>query len=130
MKNILLLKSVIPIRMIKKINILWMSLNVALTLLILPSLASAQLTSVGGATTGGATKVTAASKLNSLTTWMIDFITEIGAGISVLFALGLILGVKFGLIPTQKIKDWIVVVLAFLIVPWLLPALFTFSKGV
>lgn len=79
--------------------------------------------------TGSASGSATANTTKNLLEWVIDYMLVIGASLSTLFALAVIFLVKFGWMDKSKIKDFFWLILAMIVVPILIPALFSLAQG-
>jgi len=106
--------------LVKSNQILKLGVCTTLSIVLNGNTTSAQQTSAGvtgnsGATEGGI-KVLAFIEQQMI---------AVGASISVVFALGVVFAVKFGWMRKDQIKDFIWLILALILIPTIIPAIFT-----
>jgi len=89
--------------------------------------AQAQQINIGNSSGGGSSS--GATQLNTVADWLIEQMLIVGASISTLFALGVVFAIKFGWMERSKIKDFVWLILAMIVLPTLIPAIFTFAQS-
>jgi len=71
----------------------------------------------------------ASGTINNILQFIIDQMLAVGALLSTVFALGVIFAIKFGWMQRERIKDFIWYILAFISLPTIIPAIYTFSQS-
>lgn len=80
---------------------------------------------IGG---GAGSSNAAVQTTNEVLEFLLEYMQSIGATLAVVFFLALVILVKFGVMPKEKLKDFAVIIVAFLIAPILIPLVYNLAQ--